>query len=154
MENGKARSRKMTDEMGTHEIALTNSQDETCKIIPQIEATKQYRTLGAHISSEGIYDTQLKIINQQTNDWVQQFTSILLVAQEKLDVYNQYIMPKITLTASCIGRTSKMFAKTKLSATRTVSNIMGLNRHFLCTIMYAGKEYFGLEIRELALEQG
>ena len=57
-------------------------------------------------------------------------------------------------TGPCVVATRTAYAMTQQKAVGELVNILGLNQHFPCLIVYAGKEYFGLEVTELATEKG
>ena len=52
---------------GAEKMRVFNIHDGLEEIVPQLGPDTEYRTLGAHILATGLYNTQLKIIKQESN---------------------------------------------------------------------------------------
>ena len=147
-------SRTVTAENEDKRMRIILSQDGTEAVVKRIGPHKEYRTLGAFISSSGSFTTQVKVLTRKTRDWVYKIKYSALSECDKLLAYNAFLLPQVLYTTPCLQLDHATLQRIHRPAQEIALNAMGMNRSYPRAVAYAGAEYFGLDLKDYSASQG
>ena len=135
---------------------LIIDQSETGKyvIIPHLNPTHGYRTLGIWIAANGNQHKQLAKLQTGVDLWLDRIGKSSLSDQDKNPAYTSFLRPQFLYPLGCTTIVYKKLKKLFCPVLDQIMHTMGLNEHFPLMMVHAGPAWLGLGIDDLPTLQG
>jgi hypothetical protein len=119
-------------------LSLTTGYGSLLEIVPRIEPTQGFRTLGVYLTPSGNYATQAKFLRGHAEQFKNLLHESTLTPQEVYCCYMQYIRPKITYPFSCVSLTEKQCWHIQAPVLTAILPKLHLNHHTPRAVLFAG----------------
>jgi hypothetical protein len=124
------------------EISLTSGNNMNPEILPRIEATQAFRTLGVYISASGCQKEQIKVLRTSAQRYYESINTSVLTPSEAYISYSSYMRPRLTYSLPCTSSTQLQCRQVQAPALSPRA------------IIFSGPQYGGLSIPYLYNDQG
>jgi hypothetical protein len=135
-------------------LSLTTGLDSQLAVVPRIEPTEGFRTLGVYVTPSGQYAYQARVFRAQTEQFRNQIIGASLTPTEAYSCLMLYIKPKITHPFPCISLTEKQCRHIQAPILEAILPKLHLNQHSPRVVLFAGPRYGDLRLPEYYTESG
>ena len=135
-------------------LQMTSEGDPTPVIIPRIEPTSTFRTLGVHISPSGSNKGALKVLQGIVFEYCNIVKGSNLTRQEALMSYIQYLLPKLRFQPPLLSLSQQDCDKLTSQIFMALLPKLHINRHTARSIVFGAEKYGGLALPNLYITQG
>lgn len=129
-------------------IALTTGNTTLPEIVPRLEPTQGFRTLGVFLTPSGQYKRQASVLCIQAEKFKQQILPSHLTPAEAYCCLMMYIRPKLNYPTPCVSLTEAQCHHIQSLILEAILPKLHLNRHTPRAVLFAGPRYGGLNIPE------
>jgi hypothetical protein len=136
------------------ELTMTSGHSTTPTIIPRIEPTSSFRTLGVYLTPSGNNKGALSILKNITLQFATSITGSHLTHQEALTAYLQYLLPKVRYQPPLLSLSQTNCNQLQSTILMTFLPKLNINRHTARSIIHGPEELGGLELPHLYTTQG
>ena len=133
---------------------MTTGGNSIPDIVPRIEPTHGFCTLGVYVTPSGRYHTQVKVLRQYAEQFQQQLATSKLTPSEAYCCLMIYIRPKLNYPIPCISMTEVQCRHIQAPILEAILPKLHLNRHTPRAVLFAGPRYGGLGIPESYTDLG
>jgi hypothetical protein len=137
-----------TSRQSPGKLSLTTGYQTLPDIVPQVEPTEGFRTLGVYITPSGNFSKQAKILRGHAEQFRDQLQPAFLTPSEAYFCYMMYVWPKIMYPFPCISLTEKQCRHIQAPVLEAILPKLRLNRHTPRAVLFAGPRYGGLNLAE------
>jgi len=148
-----ARCSPATAQNSPQQLHLMIGFNETKDLIPCINTTQAFRTLGVYISPSGCQN-QVEILRTAAQDYHDQLRSSTLTISEAYMSYFLYLCPKLTYPLPCCTLTPVQCHRIQAPAFAALLPKLHFSRHSPHAVLFAGPKYGGLSCPDLYIDQG
>ena len=113
-------------------------------VVPRLEPTQGFRTLGVYITPSGRYAEQVKVLRRYAEEFKQQIAVSNLTPAEAYCCLMQYIRPKINYPFPCVSLTETECRRIQAPILEALLPKLHLNRHTSRAVLFAGPRSGGL----------
>jgi hypothetical protein len=135
-------------------LSLTTGTTALPDLVPRLEPTQGFRTLGVYLTPSGNYSRQVKVRHTYGETFRDQITSSSLTSNEAYCCYMLYIRPKITYPFPCVSLTKTHCHHIQAPILEALLPKMHLNRHTPRAVLFAGPRYGGFQLAEYYTDFG
>ena len=135
-------------------LSLTAGLDIHSAVVPRLEPTEGFRTLGVYVTPSGQYTRQAKVLRAQAEQFKSQLLGAPLTPKEAYICLMLYIKPKLTYPFPCVSLTEKQCRYIQAPVLEAILPKLHLNRHSPRAVLFAGPRYGGLRLPEYYTELG
>jgi ribonuclease HI len=135
-------------------LSLTTGTTALPDMVPRLEPTQGFRTLGVYLTPSGNYSRQVKVLRTYAETFRDQITSSGLTSNEAYCCYMLYIRPKITYPFPCVSLMETHCRHIQAPILEAILPKMQLNRHTPRAVLFAGPRYGGFQLAEYYTDFG
>jgi len=135
-------------------IALSTGANSMLDIVPRIEPTQGFRTLGVYVTPSGQYSRQIKVLRKYAEQFKQDILSSHMTPSEAYCCLMMYIRPKLNYPVPCVSMTEAQCRHIQAPILEAILPKLHLNRHSPRAVLFAGPKYGGLSIPETYVDLG
>jgi len=117
-------------------------------MVPRIEPTDGFRTLGVYLTPAGQYKKQVKILRAHAEMFKDQLMSSSLTQSEAYCCYMIYIRPKISYPLPCVSLTEQQCRHIQAPILEAILPKLHLNHHSPRAVLFASSRYRGIGLAE------
>jgi len=137
-----------TSRQSPGKLSLTTGYQTLKDVVPRLEPTKGFRTLGVYITPSGKLSKQAKVLREHAENFKDLIQLSSLTGSEAYCCYMMYIHPKITYPFPCISLTEQQCRHIQAPVLEAILPKLRLNRHTPQAVLFAGPHYGGLNLAE------
>lgn len=135
-------------------IKLRNSSTQEIDVVPSISATTTYKLLDIQIAINGNQREQYKKMKEKYKIHTSMFAQCHFHPSNIQTGYNQVFLSVIKYTLAASSLTEKQCLQLQTNVKSIVLNKLGYNTHTPIEITYTSKQFGGIELQDLYVEQG
>ena len=135
-------------------MELTSGTSRQPEVVPRIEATDSFRTLGIYVSPSGTQTKQFTILRAIADEYYIKITPSKLTTEEAYYSYQTYLRPRLIYPLPCTSLTQQQCRKIQAPALAALLPKLHLNRHTSHHIIFGEHRYGGLALPDLYTDQG
>lgn len=143
-----------TQETSPASFHMTSGGQQETTLIPRIEPTTSFRTLGVYLTPTGSSKGSMITLQEGAIQYAATITGTHLSRQEALTSYVQYILPKLRYQPPLLALTKAECQKLMTILLRALLPKMHVNRNTARSIIHGPFDYGGLEIPHIYTLQG
>jgi hypothetical protein len=129
-------------------MVLTTGYHRIQDVVPHIEPSEGFCTLGGYLTPSGNYSKQAKVLRGYAETFREQLFSSTLTPTEAYCCLMLYIRPKITYPFPCVSLTENQCRHIQAPILEAILPKLHLNRHSPRAVLFAGPRYGGLNLAE------
>jgi hypothetical protein len=129
-------------------MTLTTGMHPLPDLVPRIESTNGFQTLGAYLTPAGQYCKQVKILRGLAETFRDQISFSSLTPTEAYCCYMLYIRPKISYPPPCVSLTEQQCRHIQAPVLKAILPKLHLNCHSPRAVLFARPRYGGLGLAE------
>jgi hypothetical protein len=145
--------RLQTESLSPAILKMTAGNAEEPRLVPRIEITNAFRTLGVYLSPSGCQKKQIDILRNHSQQYFDNIRNIVLTESEAYLSYTLYLRPKLTYPLPCCTLTPEQCRYIQAPALAALLPKLHLNRRTPQAILFAGPRYGGLNLPNLYTDQ-
>jgi hypothetical protein len=130
--------RLATARQSSAHMVLTTGYNMLQDIVPRIEPTMGYRTLGVYVTPSGTYTKQAKVLRGYAETFRDQLSSSTLTPTEAYCCLMLYIRPKISYPLPCVSLTETQCRHIQAPVMEAILPRLHLNHHSPRAVIFAG----------------
>jgi len=130
--------RLATARQSSAHMVLTTGYNMLQDIVPRIEPTMGYRTLGVYVTPSGTYTKQAKVLRGYAETFRDQLSSSTLTPTEAYCCLMLYIRPQISYPLPCISLTETQCRHIQAPVMEAILPRLHLNHHSPRAVIFAG----------------
>ncbi len=131
-------------------LELTSGYNLTHKVVvPRIESTDAYRTLGVRVSPSGDNNLAYSTLRDQSKDFAVRIASSHLTREAAYWAYWQYYKPKSGLSVPALTLTQTQCDRIQGPAVSATLSKLHLNRNTSSAVVFGPSKYAGLGLPSL-----
>jgi hypothetical protein len=150
----KGKATLATTPLSPASLSLTAGYSTSPEVIPRLDTTEAYRTLGVYISPSGLQKWQVQILWQYTMDYYTNVSSSSFTAEEALLSYTSYLRPRLSYPLPCTSLTQTQCRHIQVPALAALLPKMHLNRHTPHAVLFGPMKYGRLAMPDTYTDQG
>jgi hypothetical protein len=135
-------------------LALTSGKNPSQEIIPRIEATQAFRTLGVYIAPSGNQKHQVTVLRSHADHYYTALSLTHLKSSEARWSYSLYLRPRLTYPLPCTYLTPSQCKMIQGPALAALLPKIHLNHLTLHAVLFATSKYGGLSLPDLYIDHG
>jgi len=135
-------------------LSLTTGTNTQPNLVPRLNPTEGFRTLGVYVTPSGQYSRQVENLLDYAEQFRHQIEESILTPTEAYTCLMLYIKPKITYPFPCVSLTEKQCRHIQAPILEAILPKLHLNRHSPRAVLFAGPRYGGLRISEYYTKLG
>jgi hypothetical protein len=136
------------------ELLLTSGDCPVPTILPRIEPSQAFKTLGVYILASGGQQKQSEILRVTAQQYYEGVHTSGLFPSEANLSYFLYLRPKLSYSLPCTSLTPSQCRHIQAPALATLLPKLHLNRHSPRAVLFSGPRYGGLSLPNLYDDQG
>jgi len=141
------------DSAPTHELQISRLSGEPSTLV-QLQPHTPYRYLGIHLTMNGDWKKELKVLQTRNQNYMQVLSKCALTRREVNVIYRQCYLPAVTYPLPAAVIPIDKLDKAQQSITTAFLTKMGYPRTFPRAVAYAPKAEGGVGLLSLSAEQG
>jgi hypothetical protein len=135
-------------------VTMTSGNNTLPAIVPRIEPTKGFPTLGVYLTPSGQYHSQAKVLRSYAEHLKQLISLAHLTPSEAYCCLMMYIRPKLNYPIPCVSLTETQCHHIQAPILEAILPKLHLNRHTPRAVLFAGPRYGGMGIPEKYTDLG
>jgi hypothetical protein len=136
------------------DLELTTGASNIPEMVPRIEPTQSFRTLGVYIAGSGTQAKQATVLRSHSDAYKESVSQVHSTPSEAYWSYMMFLRPRLTYPLPCCSLTQQQCCHIQAPALEALLPKLHLNRHTPRAVVFGGFKYGGLDLPELYSDQG
>jgi hypothetical protein len=144
----------LSNSQSVAKVSLTSGYNTEPELLPRIEPSSSFRTLGVYLSASRCQKKQCQVLRNHAQHYYDRIKFSSITPTEAFLSFFLFIRPKINYPLPCSALTPAQCRLIQAPVLASLLPKLHLNSHTPRAVLFAGPTYGGLSVPETFIDQG